>query len=64
MNKDVRRILKKAEGEGATVENGSKHLKVRCPGGLVTVARTASDKRAFKNMVADLRRHGLKLEGE
>lgn len=65
MSKDIKRIFKAAKREGATIREGKKHHQVLCPaGGLVTVSRTASDRRALQNVVADLRRHGLVLAGE
>jgi hypothetical protein len=59
VNKDMKRLLRKAVKLGATLEQGRKHVKVRCPNGaLVIVASTPSEHRAVLNARARLQRQG------
>lgn len=60
MNRDLLRSL---EEQGFTVEHGKRsgHLKVRKDGRMVAVlSKTASDFRASKNALAQLRRAGYR----
>lgn len=57
MSKALKNLLDEQIRRGATLSQG-RHLKLRLANGrLVTISRTASDRRAIKNIEADIRRH-------
>jgi hypothetical protein len=57
---DIEKLLAYANTQDWTISDGGKHLKCRSPeGAIVTVAKTSSDIRAIRNVVAEFRRHGL-----
>lgn len=63
MDKDTRKVLKKAQAQGFRVERTKKgHHEVRDQAGnrVATFSGTASDWRSWKNSMADLRRAGFK----
>lgn len=61
MHKDVKVLVRTAELQGFRVHHTSKgHLRFLCPdGGIVIGAPTPSDPRSSKNLLSQLRRHGL-----
>ena len=65
LRKDLKEILREAEGQGWRVEEGSKNHKLYSPDGegLVIVAKTPSDPRGLKNAVARMRRYGFQWKG-
>ncbi len=59
--KDFDQVLKKAERQGFRIERTGKggKVKIYCPdGGIVFASATPSDRRAVRNLVSDLRKHG------
>ena len=61
MIQTVKDLLSAVEAEGCTVTRASRHWMVRAPGGLYFISTTTSRPRSVKNMVAGLRRLGLRL---
>lgn len=62
-DKDVKRILREAERQGWRIEQGGKHIKAYPPDpsqSMVTIAQTASDKRAIKNVLSEMRKRGVR----
>jgi len=62
VDKDVRRMLEKAEAAGWRIREG-KHFVCYSPDGKsrVTVPKTPSDRRSLLNVRSDFRRAGLDL---
>jgi hypothetical protein len=62
--KEFKQIVKIAESKGWVVQlTGGGHLKWTSPTGqIVFSASTPSDGRAVKNLVSELRRHGITIE--
>lgn len=62
MDKTRREIIKSLRRQGWRIEDGGKHIKCYSPDGatIVTMARTASDHRAIKNLKSRLKKGGWK----
>ena len=62
--KELRRYTALAKDQGFTVIEKTRHVQFLAPtgGGIVTVACTPSDYRAYMNIRADLRRIGMVVE--
>lgn len=55
-DKQLREILRDAEGRGWQFSNGKRHIKARHPSGqTATIARTPSDVRAYQNIMNNLK---------
>lgn len=63
--KELKEIIKAAEGQGWRVKERKGHYLFLAPDGInkVTVAGTPSDHRALNNSIARLRRYGLSWKG-
>ena len=63
MNKDMKVLVNRCKMLGCEViKRRNNHYTVILPWGpRIFLAGTPSDKRAMKNMIAELRRHGLRI---
>lgn len=64
-SKDVKDLIKALREQGWRVEETGRHPVAYAPDGvtIVTLSSTPSDHRAFRNMVARLRRAGFEWKG-
>jgi len=62
MDKDLRKLAKRARDQGWTVElNRNKHVVFTSPAGHpIVTGSSASDHRSIRNLTAIMRRHGYK----
>jgi hypothetical protein len=58
MSSDVRKVLRTAKDMGFSVEDTSRHIRLRhsVTGGMVVLSSTPSDRRFLQNALSDLRR--------
>lgn len=64
MDKDTKKIVAKLIAQGWRIDESGKHPKAYPPDRtkpMVTISSTPSDHRAYKNMVAQLRRSGADI---
>jgi predicted RNA binding protein YcfA (HicA-like mRNA interferase family) len=61
MNRDIKKLVQRAERQGFRLQAGKGHYMLFAPDGvsIVTVAKTPSDHCTIPNTIADLRRCGF-----
>lgn len=62
MSKEIKKLIRALEKQGFEIIS-SRHIKVRRGEVRVSFSRTASDKRALRNIKADLKRAGADMTG-